>query len=117
MKISIFLTIFIIPFTFSHNLTLFLEPENNLLVDTVIKIMEERYIPHGKGFTVSTTPTINSKSLKKTDMISELFQSLKQQIKYRFIDVHIPSLDKPRYFNVVVLMDYIDFRFVNCNLY
>lgn len=112
MKISIFLIL--LPFTFSYNQTLFLEPENNLLVDTVVKLMEDKYIPRAKGFSVSTTPTINSKSLKKTDLISKLFKSLKLQIKYRFVDSHRSSLDRPRQFNVVFLMDYIDLRFVIC---
>lgn len=114
MKISIFLITFFIstPFITSYNLTLFLEPENNLLADTVIKIMEESFIPYALGFSVSTTPVINSKCLKKVDIMSKLLKNLKEQVKYRFVDQQIPSLDKLRFFNVVVLMDFIDLRFV-----
>lgn len=110
MKISILLTLFLIPVIFSYNLTKFLEPQNELIVDAIIKIMDESIIPKAVGVTITTTPKTNSKYLPKRDMIAVLCQRLKEKIKYRLIDQDIPSMDKPRYNNIVFLRNYEDFR-------
>lgn len=114
MKTSIFIILFFItiPIIFSYNLTTFLQlkPQNFVLVDAVVNIMEKTYIRHqAKGVSISTT-TKNHKSLHKPDMVSKLFQNLGTEISYRFFYQEILFLNAPMFHNVIFLNDYNDFR-------